>query len=517
MKIDENDFFHQMTTRICSSLDIDTALQRSLSYLGRFMPADAVFLHLYEQSMGAIKTIAQVTASGIKALELITPLSREGRESFEKPGVENVRIVNNPENDPVIGRIAGTFHMLNSSSLVMRLVIEGERIGSLVLTADGLDRYTEEHAHLLTLLNEPFGIALSNALAYQEVIKLKEMLADDNRYLHDELLRLSGDEIVGSDFGLKEVMDMVQKVAPLDSPVLLLGETGVGKGVIAGVIHQLSPRRKGPFITVNSGAIPETLLDSELFGHEKGAFTGAFEQKRGRFERADHGTIFIDEIGELQPQAQIRMLRVLQDKIIERVGGTKAIPVDIRIIAATHRNLQEMVHSNRFREDLWFRINVFPVRVPPLRERKGDIPSLVYHFIGKKVKELKLPASPELAHNAIDRLMNYHWPGNVRELENLVEREMILNSKGPLSFNVLETDEKCGGPPSAVQYETGGLDKMMARHIREAMKAANGVVHGPKGAASLLGINPSTLRSRMKKLHIPYGKSLQKQIHPSER
>ncbi|MCG6538137.1 MAG: sigma 54-interacting transcriptional regulator, partial [Syntrophales bacterium LBB04] len=327
--------------------------------------------------------------------------------------------------------------MPNSSALVMRLVIEGERLGSLTLTADGKDRYTEEHARLFSLLNEPCAMALSNALTHQQLLRLKDMLTDDNRYLNQELIRMAGDEIIGTDFGLKDVMEMVRKISPLESPVLLLGETGVGKGVIASAIHYLSPRRKGPFITVNSGAIPETLIDSELFGHERGAFTGAIEQKRGRYERADHGTIFLDEIGELPPHAQIRMLRVLQEKEIERVGGTKAIPVNIRIIAATHRNLQDMVREKQFREDLWFRINVFPIRVPPLRERKEDIPSLVYHFINKKTKQLKLNVAPDPSPGAIDRLMAYHWPGNVRELENVVERELILNKGEPLTFRIL--------------------------------------------------------------------------------
>jgi len=473
------------------------------------MPVDKIYLHLYEQGLGAIKTIAEVTASGSRTLEKIIPLSQEGRASFEKPGVPNVRIVNRPKIDPVIGKIAESFKMLNSSELVMRLVIEGKRLGSLALTAEGLDRYTEEHARLFSLLNEPFAIALSNALTYQEVLRLKDMLTDDNRYLHQELLRMSGDEIIGSDFGLKDVMEMVRKVAPLDSPVLLLGETGVGKGVIAGAIHYLSPRRKGPFITVNSGAIPETLIDSELFGHEKGAFTGAIEQKRGRFERADQGTIFLDEIGELPPHAQIRMLRVLQEKEIERVGGTKPIPVDIRIIAATHRNLQEMVKANQFREDLWFRINVFPIRVPPLRERKEDIPSLVYYFINKKSKQLKLQAAPEIASGAIDRLMSYHWPGNVRELENVVERELILNKGESLSFGVLAATEK--SDDAAVLAEMPGglltLDKVDALHIQRVLRMTKGIVHGPGGAAALLGVNPSTLRSRMKKLKVPFGRT----------
>ncbi len=512
--IDENDFFRQMTIRICGSLDLDRSLQHSLLYLRSFMPVDEIFLHLYEQSLGAIRTIAAVTSADSRNPEKITLLTREGRMSLEKPGVQNVRIVNRPESDPVIAKIAESFRIPGSSALIMRLVIEGARLGSIVLTADGFDRYREEHARLLALLNEPFAVALSNALAYREVIRLKDMLMDDNRYLHDELLRLSYDTIIGSDFGLKDVIAMVQKVAPLESPVLLLGETGVGKGVIASAIHQLSPRRKGPFITVNSGAIPETLLDSELFGHEKGSFTGAFEQKRGRFERADGGTIFIDEIGELQPQAQVRMLRVLQDKVIERVGGTKPIPVDIRIIAATHRNLQEMVRMNQFREDLWFRINVFPIRVLPLRERKGDIPSLVYYFINKKARELKLPVPPEPAHDAVERLMSYHWPGNVRELENLVEREMILNPKGPLDFNILEFQD--GGYDQASLLTLPGrpvrLDEITARHIQNVLRMTHGVVHGAEGAAALLGINPSTLRSRMKKLGISYGRGTKRYV-----
>ena len=222
---------------------------------------------------------------------------------------------------------------------------------------------------------------------------------------------------------------MVRLVASLNSPVLLLGETGVGKEVIANAIHYSSPRKDGPFIKVNCGAIPDTLIDSELFGHEEGAFTGATTKKRGRFERAHKGTILLDEIGELPPPAQIRLLRVIQNKEVERVGGTKPIPVDIRVIAATHRNLKEMVSKNEFREDLWFRLNVFPITIPPLRERKEDIHALVQHFAERKSKELKFHTVPTLATGAIDRLKSYHWPGNVRELENVVERALIQKSQ----------------------------------------------------------------------------------------
>ena len=305
-------------------------------------------------------------------------------------------------------------------------------------------------------------------------------------------------------------MEMVQQVAPLDSPVLLLGETGTGKEVIANAIHYSSPRKDGPFIKVNCGAIPETLLDSELFGHEKGAFTGAISQRRGRFERADKGTIFLDEIGELPPQAQVRLLHVLQKKEIERVGGTSSIPVDIRIISATHRNLEEMIASGRFREDLWFRLNVFPIMIPPLRQRKEDIPALVHHFIDRKSMELKLTERPVLAPGAIDRLIAYDWPGNVRELENMIERALIQHRGGVLSFETLLPLAVSGGrevvEDAGRNQVLSSLDEINARHIRRALEMAGGKINGPGGAAQILGVHPNTLRKRMNKLGIPYGR-----------
>jgi transcriptional regulator with GAF, ATPase, and Fis domain len=249
-------------------------------------------------------------------------------------------------------------------------------------------------------------------------------------------------------------------------------------------------------------------MDSELFGHEKGAFTGALNQKRGRFERADKGTIFLDEIGELPPQAQIRLLRVVQAKEIERVGGTTPVQVDVRIIAATHRNLEEMLHAGQFREDLWFRLNVFPVIIPPLRQRKEDIPALVNYFIERKSKTLKLDTSPKLAVGAVERLMAYRWPGNVRELENVIEREIILNKDGPLIFNqVIPTRQEVAVSTEPVhENEVYNLDEIISRHIHRVLNITNGRVHGKGGAAELLGINPSTLRNRMNKLGINYGR-----------
>jgi transcriptional regulator with PAS, ATPase and Fis domain len=351
---------------------------------------------------------------------------------------------------------------------------------------------------------------MSNALKHKEIIRFKDMLADDNRYLHGQLRELSGDQIIGSRFGLKGVMEKVNQVATLDSPVLLLGETGVGKEVIADAIHYSSHRKDGPFIKVNCGAIPETLFDSELFGHEKGAFTGAIGQKRGRFERADKGTIFLDEIGELPLQAQVRLLHVLQDRKVERVGGTSPVPLDIRIISATNRNLEEMIALGRFREDLWFRFNVFPIMIPPLRQRKQDIPELVHYFIERKSMEFKLRERPIIPAGVIDRLMAYDWPGNVRELANMIERALIQHRGGNLSFETLlapPAPKSCGADPDAgPNRPLLSLEEVNTRHIRRALERAGGKINGPGRAAQILEIHPNTLRKRMNSLGIAYGR-----------
>ena len=303
-------------------------------------------------------------------------------------------------------------------------------------------------------------------------------------------------------------MQLIRKVAPLESPVMLLGETGVGKEVFANIIHTLSRRNKRPFIRVNCGAIPETLIDSELFGHEKGAFTGAIAQKRGYFEQADGGTIFLDEVAELPPQAQVRMLRAIQEKEVVRVGGSDHIKVNIRVITATHQNLQKMIKKGLFRSDLWFRLHVFPITIPPLRERKEDIPGLVHHFILKKTKEMQISNPPTIATHAMDSLKTYSWPGNVRELENVVERALILNRGSTLTFDdiVWPDNGSRNGELPKEQKSTLKLDKIISAAILSVLEMTKGKINGPSGAAEILGINPGTLRHRMRKLGIPFGR-----------
>ncbi len=518
MSMDENVFFREVTLRICSSLDIETALKRCIEYIGAFIPVIKASLHAVDYDSDVLQVLASVGGKQLEGHGRILPLPEKGRSkraadlqaALLKNGVLIV-IVNHPDQEVGLPDILERFGLKSDTSvMIMYLRLEGNLIGILGLAAEGLNQYTDEHARLLQLLHAPFAIAMSKALEHQEIIRLKNMLADDNRYLFDELRSVSGDEIIGSDFGLKAVMEMVRQVSTLHSPVLLQGETGTGKEVIANAIHYSSPRKDGPLIKVNCGAIPETLLDSELFGHEKGAFTGAISQKRGRFERANKGTIFLDEVGELPAQAQVRLLRVLQEKEIERVGGTSSIRVDIRVISATNRNLQEMVASGRFREDLSFRLNVFPIMIPPLRQRREDIPALVHHIMDRKCKELKLTGRPVLAPGAMDRLMAYDWPGNVRELENLIERALIQSRGDMLSFETLLAPQVARGCERTREERPDfgllSLEEINAQHIRQALEKAGGKINGPGGAAEILALHPNTLRARMNKLGIPYGK-----------
>ncbi|UCF86276.1 MAG: sigma 54-interacting transcriptional regulator [Desulfobacteraceae bacterium] len=517
MTLDEREFFREATLRICGNLEIERALLSSLNFLRQEMPVDRILLQLYEEGLNVMQTVAMATPTEAKTVGMLTPMTSEARQGimrFEKEyDHQGSDITWLFQEDPHRYKwIDEMFHIHGikaTSLLVLPLKIEHRVVGGggLLMVTEGDRKFTQQHANLLSLLREPFAIAMSHALRHREVLRFKEILADDNRYLKGELKRLTGDSIIGANFGLKEVMEKASHVASLDSPVLLLGETGVGKDVIANAIHYSSTRRDGPFINVNCGAIPDTLIDSELFGHEKGAFTGALSQKRGRFERADKGTILLDEIGELPPQAQVRLLRVLQEKEIERLGGTKTIPLDIRIIAATNRNLEEMVKTGQFREDLWFRINVFPIWIPPLRERKSDIPALLQHFISLKTKELKLPAIPTLSPGVIDMLMEYDWPGNVRELQNVVERALILNPSGPLTFKHINLPQhrKSSKLPEKTS-DSDYLDDAIVQHIKRALDKTKGKIHGKGGAAEILGINPSTLRNRMNKLGIKYGR-----------
>jgi len=509
--IDKNLFFREVTIRICGSLQIKTALSSAFEYLRHNIPLDVLSLTIRDANLAALRRIAQVAADKVEIMDEIVPLPKDLWAKVLSWKIRNPTIMSSDQ-DEVIRELAPHIKLEENSVILIPLWVEKEFLGGLILRARGKGIYNSSHVELLAAVTEPFAIALDNALAHENLLKYRDILLDDNRFLNKELISQTGDEIIGGNSGLRNVMEMVQQVAPLNNSVLILGETGTGKEVIANTIHFGSPRKDGPFIKVNCGAIPETLIDSELFGHEKGAFTGAVTEKRGRFERAQGGTIFLDEIGELPLQAQVRLLRVLQNREIERVGGSRPIPVDIRVITATHRNLESMVSDNRFREDLWYRLNVFPIIIPPLRQRKEDIPALTRHFVARKSMELRMLTPPVIAPGALQRLMNYSWPGNVRELENLVEREIIRHRGGQLLFDSLLHAESNSEAQNRQEVSSTHaplkLDELMSLHISKVLDMTKGKIHGPGGAAELLGLEPNTLRARMDKLGIKYRRKL---------
>jgi transcriptional regulator with GAF, ATPase, and Fis domain len=511
MKIDENKFFIETTLRICGTLEIEKALHEAFMYIRGFIPSDKAYLTYYEPDLRTIRVVASATSEGGEIPDIKVKIPHTPEHLYKKASPPEVHRVGCPASHPIV-KHALDFVGENSSLLVMRLILDDHFLGAFSLEVEGKDRFTEEQARLMGLLNDPFAIALSNGIRHRKLLKYSDRLVDDKHYLQDELRNKIGDEIIGANFGLKGVMELVNLVAPINSPVLLFGETGTGKELVANAIHGLSARADGPFITVNCGSIPETLMDSELFGHEKGAFTGAIARKRGRFERAHGGTIFLDEVGELPPEAQVRLLRVLQEKEIERVGGIESVKVDIRVIAATHRDLEKMVKEERFRDDLYFRLKVFPIQIPSLRQRRSDIPALVHHFMQIKNREMCLKGYPTLAPGAIEQLMAYEFPGNVRELEHLVERELILSRGNPLTFGDIQGSPNitAAQPVTTANEQTMNLDSMMSIHIEQVLNMTGGRVEGKQGADELLGVKANTLRYRMKKLGISYSRGFSK-------
>lgn len=392
--------------------------------------------------------------------------------------------------------------------------------GVLVVVAPRGKSFTADDGRLVSALLEPFSVALANNEHFHELARLRERLEADNRALLSRLDRQDVmDSIVGHDAGLSAVMARVEQVAPTDAPVLLLGETGTGKEVISRAIHARSSRAKGPMVRVNCGALPPGLVDSELFGHERGSFTGAIAARKGWFERADGGTLFLDEVAELPLDAQVRFLRILQDGTFERVGGQRMLSADVRVVAATHRDLQSLVARRAFREDLWYRLGVFPIRLPPLRERIEDIPALAAHFAGRV--GLRLGGAPlSVSTHDVGLLVAYAWPGNVRELASVIERAAIIGDGRELQIAAAlgldhvpapeirrSTSSAISDRPS-LEHDASliTLDSVARRHIEEALSVSGGRIEGRFGAAEKLGINPHTLRARMRRLGVDWKK-----------
>src|SRR2546425_374954 len=378
----------------------------------------------------------------------------------------------------------------------------GELFGDLIFLSKEEGSYTSEQLDLLQSIAEIVSIAVANALAYEEIKRLKDQLQLENRDLHEEIVQRSiYEEIVGSSSSLQKVVAAIEKVAPTDSTVLITGETGTGKELVAHAIHRRSDRSARALVKVICAALPAELIASELFGHEKGAFTGALQQRIGRFEAANGGTIFLDEIAELSPEIQIALLRVLQEKEFERVGGNRTIKTDVRVIAATNRNLEQEFNEGRFRMDLYYRLNVFPIRLPSLRDRTDDIPILVDYFVSRFATRMG-KRMRQIDRHTLEAMQRYSWPGNIRELQNVIERGVILADSEVfrLEPGTLPEETRTNSQSETVEPQNS-RDQQKAR-IEAVLKETRGRIAGPDGAAARLGVPASTLESRIKTFKI---------------
>ncbi len=504
-------------------LEIGDAVAQVTPQLARRLPLDLLLVRWFDVARTCVETLAASACRGApipdaprseldpQQLEAVLAWCRQGRVLHRRAHALEERLP---------GALPPG---LDGDALLGPLANEGGPIGVLVLVARRPRAFTAEHATLAQALLEPFGVALTNDRRLRETETLREAAEADRRSLLSRLGRSDLREtIVGAEAGFRAVMERASLAAPSDVPVLILGETGSGKEVVARAIHARSRRAEGPFLRANCGAIPAGLVDSELFGHERGSFTGAAAQRKGWFERADGGTLLLDEVGELPAAAQVRLLRILQDGTFERVGGQKTLHADVRIVAATHRDLRAMVAGGSFREDLWYRIAVFPIELPPLREHPEDIPALANHFSLRAATRFGTPPRIPTPED-LELLIAYPWPGNVRELAAVIERAVILGNGEKLEVaKALGVAPAMGWSERAAPRAPGAgrgerqrpaadpeaafptLDATMARHIEAALAHTRGRIEGPGGAAALLGINPHTLRARMRKLGVDW-------------
>ena len=386
------------------------------------------------------------------------------------------------------------------SGCTVPLIAHGRTLGSLSIVSFQDGAFTEEDGKLLDQCSRQIAIAVENALFVADLEKLKDKLAQEKLYLEDEIrTEFNFDEIIGQSPVLRKVLQMVETVANSDSTVLLLGETGTGKELIARAVHNHSRRKQRTFVKLNCAAIPTGLLESELFGHEKGAFTGAISQKIGRLELADQGTLFLDEVGDIPVEIQPKLLRALQEREFERLGSTHTKKINVRLVAATNRDLEKMIAAREFRSDLYYRLNVFPIRIPPLRERPDDIPLLVRYFAEKFSRQMQ-KSIESIPTEAMDKLRKWPWPGNIRELENLIERSVILSNGSALQVPLTELAQpRTNGDPVSPTTTLEGTER---EHIIKTLRETRGVLAGPNGAASRLGLKRTTLQYKIKKLGI---------------
>ncbi|WP_461209287.1 sigma-54 interaction domain-containing protein [Desulfocurvus sp. DL9XJH121] len=496
----EDKLFKQVTKELCGTFDLTRGLAQAYRVLGENIPSEGIFIGKHIPERKSVHYLARAVASGGSSLSVELPIDDALHDYLLSPMRPVVAMFRPASDFTSLERACEPISGPGRQLMMLRMRMDETALGVAVLFANSSRGFSVDQAALMGQLHEPF--AMASALALQK----RSMLSGDWGS-GDDLATVREAGIVGCDKGLRRVMEQVHRVAAHETTVLLLGETGVGKELVARAIHEMSGRR-GPFLAVNCGAFSESLMESELFGHEKGAFTGATSAREGCFEAAEGGTLFLDEVGELSAGAQIRLLRVLQERTVTRVGGYKVRKVDARVVAATNRDLPRAVAEGTFREDLWYRLSSFPIAIPPLRERREDIPDLVRRRIAETSMGLGIGVPPAVSGADMARLMAHAWRGNVRELWNCVERAMIAWDGGELRFFLEEPAwrmEHCMYAQDEDSSEV--LEDAVRSCIIRALAESQGKIHGPGGAAERLGVNPSTLRSRLKKLGIPFGRA----------
>ena len=488
----------EVTESIASHRDLEELFRDLAHRLPKVVPFDYINAVLHEPALDVMRLwllVTSIPSTIIPGLEI--PVD-------ESPGgwvwkTQQPLTVNDVAQERRFPKVMALLRENGIQSFcVVPLTTAQRRLGAMGFGSLQPRIYQESELAFMRQVAKQVAVAVDNALAYDNIAQLRDKLAKEKLYLEEEIQTdYNFEEIVGDSQALKRVLKAVQTVAVTDSTVLILGETGSGKELVARALHNLSDRRERTFVKLNCAAIPTGLLESELFGHEKGAFTGAIATKIGRFELADSGTLFLDEVGEIPPELQVKLLRVLQEQEFERLGSTRTIRVSVRIVAATNRDLRHMVEEQKFRSDLYYRLNVFPITVPPLRERAEDIPMLVRHFAQKFAQRMKKRIET-IPSESMRALQNYAWPGNVRELENFVERAVILSSNSDLFVPIAELKRPSSTPNGSVVT----LEDAEREHILKALRDAQWTIGGPAGAAAKLGMKRTTLQSKMQKLGI---------------
>jgi formate hydrogenlyase transcriptional activator len=498
----------EINNAVISHLDLEELVKTISRSLRDVIPHDAAGIALYEPEHNHLREYSNVGYNDVNAFKVGDTIPLEGTPAGQVFVTGEPMLIKRPD---ASAYPADPYSQLTGdgspkSACLAPLVSHGRKLGIAGVSSIEEEKFTEHDLELFTQIAQQVAIGVENALAYREIESLKNTLASEKLYLEEEIRsEFNFTEIVGQSAALKRILRQVETVAPTDSAVLLFGETGTGKELIARAIHDLSRRRDRTLVKLNCAAIPTGLLESELFGHEKGAFTGAIAQRVGRFELAHKGTLLLDEIGEIPLELQPKLLRVLQEQEFERLGSSRTIKTDVRLIAATNCDLPQMVAEKKFRSDLFYRLNVFPINIPPLRERTDDIPLLAGYFTQKHALRMNKRIKT-IDKKTIDALSAYRWPGNVRELENFIERAVILTTGSELQAPLAELAVSPNGGDKQPEPATDGapapvsLEAVERAHIEQILRQTRGVIGGKGGAAELLGLPISTLRNRMKKL-----------------